>query len=329
MIKENISLKNKTWFQTGGPAKFYTEPKNPEEFKQALEFATTNKQEIFILGRGANILVSDEGFDGLVIHPQLKDVTFDKKENGEVLVTAGAGTDFADLINTCFDNNVLGLEEFSGIPGTVGGAVFINLHFFKFLLSQFLVSATIIDKKNFKTFDVDQNWFNFGYNQSTLQDRNFYLLNATFKLKSANDLEVAYAKGRSHEIIRYRSWRYPSTHTCGSFFRNFHDSEVTLKSGNKKMIYVAYYLDKVNTKGSLQVGGAVVSHQHANMIVNSDNATTSDIVNLARTMQQKVFDEFGVLPKPECLLVGFKDYPLMRNTNLTRFTIEMSNKHIT
>jgi UDP-N-acetylmuramate dehydrogenase len=324
MIKENISLKDKTWFQTGGFAKFYAEPINASEFCKALEFAKINKLEIFILGAGANILISDEGFNGLVIRPQLKDVKFDKQANGEVLVTAGAGTNFSDLINICFDNNTLGLEEFSGIPGTVGGAVFINLHFFKFILSQFLIHATVIDKENSKTFTVDQNWFDFGYNQSTLQGQNFYLLDATFRLKSATDLEVAYAKGRSHEIIRYRTWSYPSKNTCGSFFRNFSANEVTIKSGDKKMIYVAYYLDKTNIKGSLQVGDAVVSYQHANMIVNQGKATSSDIINLARTMQEKVLEQFGIIPKPECLLIGFKEYPLLKDKVIVKATMTLN-----
>jgi len=311
MIQANVSLKDKTWFQTGGLARFYTRPTNQLEFKQALAFAAQNQLDIFVLGAGANVLVSDDGFDGLVIHSKLNSVSFEKINDQEVLVTAGSGTVFADLINICFDNHVLGLEEFSGIPGTVGGSVFINLHFFKFLLSQFLVSATVIDREKQETLVVDQNWFNFGYNQSTLQDRKYYLLDATFKLKSASDLEIAYARGRSHEIIRYRAWRYPAKNTCGSFFRNFHENEVTLQIAGKPMIFVAYYLDKLGIKGELQIGSAIISHQHANMLVNLDNATSQQIINLAREMQTRCLEKFGILPQPECLLIGFKDYPLL------------------
>ena len=167
MIQTNVALADKNWFQTGGPARFYAELTNELEFQTALDFAKKNSLNIFILGAGANILISDEGFDGLVIRPMLKTVTFKQIDNQEVLVTAGAGVNISDLINICFENQVLGLEEFSGIPGTVGGAVFINLHFFKFLLSQFLASATVICAQTHKTFVVDQNWFNFGYNKST------------------------------------------------------------------------------------------------------------------------------------------------------------------
>ena len=319
MIKEAVALQDKNWFRTGGAARFYTEPQTVADFQEALIFAKQSNLDVFILGAGANILINDTGFDGLVIHPQLKNITFAKLNDQEVLVTAGAGTIFADLINTCFEHNVLGLEEFSGIPGTVGGAVFINLHFFKFLLSQFLVRATVIDKQNQETLIVDQNWFDFGYNQSTLQDRKFFLIDATFKLKTTTDLEIAYAKGRSHEIIRYRSWRFPSKNTCGSFFRNFREDEVTAEVDGKKMIFVAYYLDKLGIKGTLQIGGATISHQHANMLVTQAHATSNDVISLARTMQTKVFTQFGLIPQPECLLVGFKEYPLLTKqvANLT------------
>ena len=295
LIQVNIPLNDKNWFKT------------------ALNFAQQNQQEIFILGAGANILISDDGFAGLVIKPKLTTINFNQINNQEVLVTAGAGTHFSDLIKTCFENNILGLEEFSGIPGTVGGAVFINLHFFKFLLSQFLVSATVINSQNQETLLVDQNWFNFGYNQSKLQDRIFYLVDATFKLKIANNLEVAYAQGRNHEMIRYRAWRYPTQNTCGSFFRNFHENEVTLEVNQKKMIFIAYYLDQLGFKGVLQVGKASVSHQHANMLVTQDGATSSELITLARTMQTQVFEKFNIMPKPECLLIGFANEPLLNN----------------
>ncbi len=80
----------------------------------------------------------------------------------------------------------------------------------------------------------------------------------------------------------------------------------------KNLYYVAYYLDKLGIKGELSVGGAQVSHQHANMIVNRGTATTSDIVTLARTMQKLVYDEFGIIPQPECRLIGFSEYPLLK-----------------
>ena len=310
LIQEHIPLADKNWFRTGGPARFFVQPNSAQEFQEALIYAQHNKLPIFLLGEGANILISDEGFDGLVIHPKLNNLEISDLDDDNALVTAGAGITMPDLIQFCLEHNMSGLEEFSGIPGTVGGSVYINLHYFQFLLSQFLYEAVVIEKATGMMHKVNNSWFNFGYNSSKLQENNHYLVSATFKLKKINDLETAYAKGRSIEIIRHRASRYPAKNTCGSFFRNFHDNEITLISNGKKLIFVAYYLDKIGVKGVLQHGDAIVSYQHANMIVNQGKATTQDIINVARIMQQKVYDNFGIIPQPECRLIGFKEYPL-------------------
>ncbi|HLB40170.1 MAG TPA: hypothetical protein VJJ83_00120, partial [Candidatus Babeliales bacterium] len=161
---------------------------------------------------------------------------------------------------------------------------------------------------------VEQDWFNFGYDQSQLQQHQHYLISATFKLKTVTPLQAAFAQGRAHEIRRYRAHRYPKQNTCGSFFRNFHPQEVKLLINQKPMIFTAYYLDKLGVKGSLQIGDAQVSHQHANMLVNLGQATTQDLISLAREMQQRVYAEFSIVPQPECILVGFKEYPLLQLT---------------
>lgn len=308
LIQTNVPLHDKNWFATGGPAKFFAQPTSAYEFQEAIQFAQANSLPVFILGKGANILISDEGFDGLVIQPQLSQMII----LDEHLVKAGAGTSMHALIEFCLNNNLIGLEEFSGIPGTVGGSVYINLHYFQFLLEQFLVSATVIHAKTGALEQVTPDWFKFGYDQSRLQEEDYYLVDATFKLKKVDDLQTAFAKGRRVEIIRHRNSRYPTKNTCGSFFRNFHDHEVTITSNGKKMIFVAYYLDKLGVKGQLQIGGAIVSYQHANMLVNQGSATSGDIITLARTMQEMVNKGYGIIPQPECRLIGFKEYPLMR-----------------
>jgi UDP-N-acetylmuramate dehydrogenase len=154
--------------------------------------------------------------------------------------------------------------------------------------------------------------FNFGYNDSQLHKKDYFLVNATFKLKPATNEETAFAQGRKTEIIRHRAHRYPQVRTCGSFFRNFFPDEVTLEVDNKKIIFVAYYLDKIGVKGTLRCGDAIVSPQHANMIVNLGNATSTDIITLAQQMQQLVLDKFNIVPQPECQLIGFKKYPLLQ-----------------
>jgi UDP-N-acetylmuramate dehydrogenase len=311
LITTNTSLGNKTWFKTGGPARFFCQPTTIEEFQQALDFARSYTLPLCVLGEGANTLISDGGFDGLVIRPQLSTIKRLSSTASHELIQADTGVHFQDLILWCLDNNLTGLEEFSGIPGTVGGSVFINIHYFEFLLSNFLVSAQVINRATSQVITVEQDWFSFGYNYSKLHNEEHYLVNGVFKLKKIDTLTAAYHRGRRDEMVRHRQKRYPTSGTCGSFFRNFYDTEVTLTSNGKKLIYVAYYLDKIGIKGTLSVGDAIVSYQHANMIVNRGNATTHDIITLAKTMQQLVYDHFGILPQPECRLVGFKEYPLI------------------
>lgn len=310
LIQNNIPLNDKNWFRTGGPATYFCEPTTAQEFQEALLWAQKQNESIFVLGEGANILISDTGFNGLVIRPRLTEISITQSSEKETLVRAGAGVTISELIEFCLNHNLSALEEFSGIPGTVGGSVYINIHYFEFFLSNFLASAHVIDRSTGEILEVDTAWFNFGYNTSKLHDENYYLIDATFKTKKISDLEVAYIRGRRTEIIRYRTSRYPAARTCGSFFRNFYPEEVTLESNGKKMIYIAYYLDKIGVKGELAVGDAVVSWQHANMLVNRNMATSTDIVNLARTMQELVQKKYGILPQAECRFIGFNEYPL-------------------
>ena len=307
-IQHNISLADKNWFKTGGAAQFYCEPHNEIEFAQALSFAQKNNLEIFVLGQGANILISDEGFKGLVIRPMLTEISAQQQDQHSVFIKAGSGTVFGNLIEYCLNHNLTNLEEFSGIPGTVGGSVYINLHYYEFFLSQFIINAQIMCKKTQQILTVDPTWFHFGYDTSKLQNKDYFLISATFQLKVATDLQTAFAKGRRQEIIRHREKRYPHIGTCGSFFRNFLPKEIA--DTTNKLIYVAYYFDKLGFKGELYVGGAIVSYQHANMLVNKGNATSTDIIKVAQIMQSKVFETFGIKPQAECQLIGFTDNPL-------------------
>lgn len=311
ILQECIPLADKNWFCTGGHARYYSEPKTAAEFKEVLNWALNFQCPIHVLGSGANSLISDEGFNGLIIKPLMADVSIVECAQDMVLVTAGAGIGMTDLISYCLKNRIIGLEELSGIPGTVGGSVYNNLHYFEYSLSDFLESATVIEKISGQTTTVDKAWLSLGYDNSRLHEKQYYLVDATFRLRRVSELDAAYAQGRSAEIARHRQKRYPTSNTCGCFFRNFHDNEITMLINGKKLPYVAYYLDAVGIKGSLRIGNAQVSHQHANMIVTTPGATTADIVAVAITMQEKVYKKFGLMPKAECELIGFSSYPLL------------------
>lgn len=302
-IFENRELKDLNWFKTGGLAKFYCEPITASDFLQALNFADQNHLEFFVLGSGANLLISDAGFDGLVIHPANAPCHISEGS----IVRASAGVEIQDLIDFCLQNNLIGLEEFSGIPGTVGGSVYINIHYFEFLLSQFLVRARLLDCHSRQIIEVDNTWFEFGYDSSKLHQKQHILIEADFQLNQVDQLTCAYAKGRSAEIARHRQRRYPNQGTCGSFFQNFAQADLIDAKHSNPVVYIAYYLDKLGFKGNLKVGDAIVSHKHANMLVNQGYATSADIISLAQIMQKAVEQEFGLKPKPECQLIGFNE----------------------
>lgn len=307
LIEKNVILSDKNWFKVGGPAKFYCQPTTEAELVEAIKFANKENLQTFVLGEGANVLVSDDGFDGLIIRPQIIQLSLISNE----LIKAGSGASFKDVINFSLDNNLIGLEEFSGIPGSVGGAVCMNIHYFDFLLDHFFVNARVLDRQAEQIFDADKAWFEFGYDQSKLQDPRYILVSAVFRLKKVDDMTATYYKGRRDETIRHRLRRYPQSNTCGSFFRNFHADEAPIING-KKMPFIAYFLDKLGIKGELRVGKATVSHQHANMLVTLPGAMAKDVVELVRTEQKMVLEKFGVLPVPECQLVGFKEYPFLK-----------------
>jgi UDP-N-acetylmuramate dehydrogenase len=313
LIKKNISLKDKNWFETGGVAEFFSEPTTENEIKILIDFALKNELKITILGSGANILINDEGVKGLVIKPNLKNISIlDYKDNDYKLVKADSGVLIDNLINYSLDNNLIGLEEFSGIPGSVGGAIYINIHYFNFLIGDFLESAIVCDLFNGNIFEVDNNWFNFKYDNSKLVSKRYLLVSAIFKLKKCTDLESSFAKGRSVEIIRHRKSRYPYNGTCGCFFKNFEETEKNiLEINGKKITSAGYYLDQVGVKGLLKVNNAGVSSKHANMIVNFGNATSNDILETAKTMKELVNKKFGLLLEPECQFMGFDKNPLI------------------
>lgn len=313
-IRQNVPLAEKNWFQTGGPARYYCEPVTAQNLEQALLFAREKNLPIHILGDGANTLIADTGFDGLIIKPAFKEITVIAKDN-QVIVKAGSGVIVGDLIEYCLNHGASGLEEFSGIPGSVGGSVYNNLHYYDFTFSDFVLGAEVFDIERGNVENVDKNWFNFGYDFSKLHSKKYVVISVTFALKKINEIEVAYARGRRVEIIRHRIKRFPSKFTCGSFFRNFHDDEVSLVINGKKVIWVAYYLDQLGLKGTLCIGDAMVSSQHSNMIINRGHATSGDIIAVANAMQDAVYKEYKIMPQPECELVGFTESPLKKLNN--------------
>ncbi|MBR5623537.1 FAD-binding protein [bacterium] len=302
-MRNDIPLAPLNWFKTGGNAEFFSEPQTLEDALSDLAFAKKEGLEVNVLGEGANTLVSDSGCKGLVLRPANKEIALCERPEGLVL-EAGCGANMQDVIDYALNNRALGLEEFAGLPGTIGGAAFINAHFFEFFLADFLLSAKVISLDG-SVQEVGKDWFEYGYDVSRLHREKWLVWSVKFLLKPGGEFETAFAKGRAYEIIRQRSRRYPKERTCGSFFRNFLPEEA-----QGKVASVAFYLDKIGVKGTLSCGQAIVSRKHANMLETKEGATSADVVCLAREMQKLVYKNFGLTPVPECRFLGFPSFPL-------------------
>jgi len=297
-IKENIPLKPYVTFKIGGQARFFCEPSNSDEVIEALSFAKENKLPAFVLGLGANILVSDNGFNGLVIRQ--KNETILVKDN---IITAQAGVAVENLINTALAENLIGVEDFSGIPSSIGGALYINLHYFDAFIANFVRSAKVLNKETLKVQEVDSSWFNFNYDSSRLKtDKDHVLLEAHFDLKKVDDYTKHEAIGKSKEIIRTRKYKYPSEPSVGSIFQNLNTEEQ--KQYGLPTRSVAYLIDVCGLKGT-KVGDALLSHRHANMIINVGDARAEHVLELARIIKDKVKERFGVDLRFEVQLLGF------------------------
>lgn len=297
-ILEHITLKPYTNFEIGGPARYFCEPQNAEEVIESLKFAEEKNVPIFTLGLGANILVSDDGFPGLVIRQKNDRIFIDDN-----IINAGSGATIERLISTALENNLVGLEDFSEIPSTVGGALYINLHYFGVFIGPLVKSALVLNKNTLKAEKVDQSWFKFDYDDSKLKaDKDYILLEASFQLEQVNDFQKFEAIGKSKEIIRTRQHRYPSEPSVGSIFQNF--SREKQNQHNLPTRSVAYLIDVCGLKGT-RVGDALLSPKHANMIVNVGKAKAAEVLKLAEIIKQTVKEKFDIELQFEMELVGF------------------------
>jgi UDP-N-acetylmuramate dehydrogenase len=297
-IQENILLKPYTSFKIGGPARFFCEPKSSLDVLEFIDFARSKNLPVFVLGMGANILVSDDGFQGLVIRQQNDKISV--KDN---IMKAEAGVTVEKLIEKALSENLIGLEDFSGIPSSLGGALYINLHYFDAFMGPLVRSALVLNSDNLKTEVVEQSWFRYDYDNSKLKtDKQYLLLEAQLELEKVNEYRKYEALGKSKEIIRTRKYKYPFEPSVGSVFQNLSSDEQ--KQRNLPTRSVAYLIDVCGLKGK-RVGDAMLSHRHANMIINAGNAKAAEVLELAQIIKQDVKDRFEVDLKFEMELVGF------------------------
>ncbi|OGI17647.1 MAG: UDP-N-acetylenolpyruvoylglucosamine reductase [Candidatus Moranbacteria bacterium RIFCSPHIGHO2_02_FULL_40_12b] len=306
-LEKNISLSNYTTFRIGGPAKFFIEVKNEEELLEALDYAKKNNLDFFILGGGSNLLVSDKGFDGLVI----------KMHNSSFLIhnsslECGAGVPLAKAVRESVNSGLTGLEWAAGIPGTVGGAVRGNAGAFGGNASDVVKKVSVLNTEELGIKNYELSDCNFKYRDSVFkQNKNLIILSAVFKLQKGNKEE---GRKKIQEIIKKRISVQPQgMPSAGSFFVNpvVNNPKIieefekeTGKKSKESKVPAPWLIEQADLKGR-QIGGAKVSEKHANYIVNTGNATAEDVIMLASIIKQQVRDKFGVELKEEVQYLGF------------------------
>ncbi|MEO8513210.1 MAG: UDP-N-acetylmuramate dehydrogenase [Ignavibacteria bacterium] len=284
-IALNEPLARYTTFRIGGEADYYVEPSDIDDVVNIVKYA--NKQGIpyYIMGNGSNILISDEGIKGIVINLES---AFNYLKNTDGVVTAGAGVKIARFVDYCIQNNYAGVEMLAGIPATVGGALVMNAGCYGGETADFVTEVKVIKKEKLKSLSKEECGFN--YRSSDL--KNTVVLEASFKLAMGDKEEL---NRKRKEFIVHRNQAQPvEIPNAGCIFKNPKDHKA------------AILIQESGLKGT-KYGGAMVSTKHANFIVNYDNATAHDVIELVKVIKSKVHEKTGVDLEMEVKLVGFEE----------------------
>ncbi len=309
-VKENEPLATYTTFKLGGPAQYYFAAWKSAQLIKAVQTAIKLNLPYYILGGGSNILISDSGFPGLIIHNQTREikplreigkVVFGKMQK-VVLLQVDSGVLLNRLVRYCCEAGLAGLEMHLGLPGTVGGALYMNSKWTHppAYVGDVVFKAKIIDRKG-KIKEVDRDYFEFGYDQSSLQKTQEIVVSAVFILKKADPKTLWRVADAS---MAYRMETQPTgVRTAGCTFRNISESDAAKVNGPNLTQSAGYLLDQVGLKG-YRHGQAQFSEKHANFIYNLGGATSQDVKHLIDEAQRRVMERFGVKIEPEIVLLG-------------------------
>ena len=278
-----------TSFRIGGPAEVFAQPRTAAELSEALRIARAEQVPVFYLGLGSNILVSDEGFDGMVIHAQ-EDLCRMRMQGS--IVCSGPGARLLDLTVFVAVWGLSGMEPLSGIPGSVGGGLYMNAGAYGAEISDTLVEADVLLEDG-SVQKLRRGDIRFGYRRAP-ELANVIILESRYNLKPADRQNIY---GEMRRVWKLRRAKQPLDFpSAGSIFKR--------PPGD----YAGRLIEAVGGKGA-RVGGAMVSPKHAGIFVNAGGATASDVAALVRDIRRRVYDEFHVLLEPEVKPVGFKEDP--------------------
>ena len=283
-IKIDEPLSQYVNFKVGGPADILLTPNTKEQVIQSIKICKENNIPFYIIGNGSNILVRDGGFRGVVIlMKSLNSIVVN-----DTVIEVDCGVMLKDVSNAALENSLTGFEFACGIPGTVGGAVFMNAGAYDGEISNVVESVDIIDNDgNIRTLTKDK--LDFGYRSSAVMKKGYIVLSAKFKLKKG---QVKTIKELVEDLTNKRESKQPLEYpSAGSTFKR----------------PTGYFAGKLIQDAGLKgysIGGAAVSQKHSGFVINKGNATAKDITDLIAYIQAEVKKQFGVELHPEVRIIG-------------------------
>ncbi len=286
-ILRNEPLKNHTYFRIGGPADILAEPEDTEDLKTVLKLIKKHGTDCFVIGNGTNLLISDEGFRGAIVKVGDKFDYFYRNENK---VTAGAGTLLSVLAKYLAREGLAGFEFASGIPGYLGGAVYMNAGAYGGEIKQVVKKVKCMDYEgNMHEFSNEE--MEFAYRHTRITDSELIVIEAELELPYGDKDEIA---AKIKELNEKRTSKQPlNLPSAGSTFKRPENG------------YASKLIEDAGLKG-LRYKGAMVSDKHSGFIVNCDNACCEDVLELMRIVTGTVKDKFGITLEPEVKMVGVK-----------------------
>lgn len=280
-------LKNHTYFKIGGPASLFVVPEDEDDIKTVLKLIKAYKMDYFIIGNGTNLLISDEGFKGIIVKIGDK---FNKIIRDGNKVTVGAGVLLSSLAKYLAKESLAGFEFASGIPGYLGGAVPMNAGAYGGEMKDVISSVKCMDGEgNIHEFSNEE--MEFAYRHTKISDTEYIVLEAELMLTPGNEQDII---AIISELNEKRTTKQPlSLPSAGSTFKRPQNG------------YASKLIEDAGLKG-LKYKGAMVSDKHSGFLVSYDNACCEDVLGLMRIVISTVYDKFGIKLEPEIKIVGTK-----------------------
>ena len=286
-ISYNEPMKKHTTFKIGGPAQCLIKIDNIEDLKEALNLAKQNQIPITIVGNGSNILVSDKGIKGITLIIKLEKIEIKQQEN-KIEMVVGAGEKIGKIAQICMQKEITGIEELSGIPGTIGGAIRMNAGAHGKEMKDIVKSVKCIDYEG-KEKQFTNSQMQFSYRNSILKKEKYIITEATLQLEKGNKQQI---KEKMEKYAEYRKEKQPMEYpSAGSTFKRGSD------------FLTAQLIEDAGLKG-YTIGDAQVSTKHSGFIINKGNATAQDILKLIKYVQEEVYKKFKKKIELEIEIIG-------------------------